>query len=831
MPATRYPLLATFLRQYFYSGWAFLIPYLAAYLLYYVTAWPVNPAEGNQDSVSSIQNPWVPPLLHIYWALHALHLILVSLALRSWWQKKSKNSESLPLQPQLPNVNWRLDALLRVAPWAILALIFYIPGVYLEWPADPWEHLRRINEWHLLDQVAAHSSWKKSSYFLPYSLTGHATGLAQLTWLNVYYTAVCLLVSWQYYRLARAAGLGERASFVFVLLNALNFGNNVFSFYRYYGLSSSILAQLGAVALTRITLETLGSFRMEFSDANLAPPRNSPVSILRLCLHQAKSRHLLQSTGAALALLLLIAFNHIQGIGISGLGILAIIVWRLIAWKRAMIGWLALAGGVLSVIAIIWFPRHPALDEVLVPSGWLTSWYGFAIFSPHSHACERALQILGVFGIANLVAAGWLLYRNHIVGWLCLMPIVSLALPFITIPYASVVVASTAADNILTFHRMLLSSPAMLAIVAVFSSTASQGILARAICEKATSALAVALAAFMVASGSFPQYNRFWHSLVIPPSDLNLTEFCSQYEKASSTAHGTDSRIYVIAPPIGSALQAINPRLEFPGSFRPAGQFSANALTENLDFIGSGMTGVPSPISAPSKNLTPQRMDASTWIVHRGPPVGFLTMPEEPSGNLLQNAAGESSEVFSSALIPISPEKTYHLEVNIRQATQTTGVVMLAVAWHDQQGRLLESNVKLPAGAGMPRGWSNGTYSYFGPGLVLLPTKWTTYSVNFGRHEKAAIPHQAHFIRIGALLNSRSTPAMVTQLSGVKLTEIPSPGVISVLPSANSVTTAGSQAAVLSAHWPGSQAIYDRAGIDELQTAIDTQRPNLPASP
>jgi hypothetical protein len=32
------------LRRYFRSGWAFLIPYLAAYLLYWWLRWPVNPA-------------------------------------------------------------------------------------------------------------------------------------------------------------------------------------------------------------------------------------------------------------------------------------------------------------------------------------------------------------------------------------------------------------------------------------------------------------------------------------------------------------------------------------------------------------------------------------------------------------------------------------------------------------------------------------------------------------------------------------------------------------------------------------------------------------------
>jgi|CXWL01.1.fsa_nt_gi hypothetical protein len=34
------------LQNYFRSGWAFLIPYLAAYLLYAWLRWPVNPATG-----------------------------------------------------------------------------------------------------------------------------------------------------------------------------------------------------------------------------------------------------------------------------------------------------------------------------------------------------------------------------------------------------------------------------------------------------------------------------------------------------------------------------------------------------------------------------------------------------------------------------------------------------------------------------------------------------------------------------------------------------------------------------------------------------------------
>ena len=75
---------------------ASLIPYLAAYLLYAWLKWPVNPAPGGEGLVKGMSESagalpstaWssppftftltslVPPLLHVYWFLHALHLIL-----------------------------------------------------------------------------------------------------------------------------------------------------------------------------------------------------------------------------------------------------------------------------------------------------------------------------------------------------------------------------------------------------------------------------------------------------------------------------------------------------------------------------------------------------------------------------------------------------------------------------------------------------------------------------------------------------------------------------------------------------------------------------------
>ena len=79
------------LRRYFHSGWAFLIPYLAAYLLYWWLKWPVNPwSRPGSGAVVSGQWPAVPPLLHVYWTLHAVNLVFAVIALRAWWRERCR---------------------------------------------------------------------------------------------------------------------------------------------------------------------------------------------------------------------------------------------------------------------------------------------------------------------------------------------------------------------------------------------------------------------------------------------------------------------------------------------------------------------------------------------------------------------------------------------------------------------------------------------------------------------------------------------------------------------------------------------------------------------
>ncbi|MGC4073539.1 MAG: hypothetical protein QM760_13695 [Nibricoccus sp.] len=530
-------------RRYLYSGWAFFIPYLATYLLYYLTKWPVNPVGHVQIGGSSAQlapTTWIPCLLHVYWALHALHIILVGITVYRWWASRSTRSNFGHPSTQPAPLGC---VLVRVAPWALLALIFYIPGVYLEWPSDLWEHLRRINEWRALETVGAHSSWSKSAYFIPYSLLGRSIGLPQLFWLNFYYTGISLLLCWQYYRLSIACGLNNRASMVFVIVQALLFGNSTFSFYRYYGISSSIYAQLGAIALIRIALE-FASFDTFFFVKNQArrikykgAPASSPTRYAEENPeHWRPSPNLRPTfwhTPSIIAFLLssgclatLTTFNHVQGLGLIIIGVAAVTIWRLIEWKRTARWWL-LGGLLITNILFLWlYNRHPIIENYRT-EGWLNVWYGFNILDFGNPAADRLQQIIGCVGVLNLACAILLIAENSFVAIISILPIIGLLSPCLSIPLTQMLAPHyESGAGITTFQRFSFVIPLGLAGIAAYGkiyeryikNARSTAILA--LLGFATTLLSLNLAVLL--SASKPFYNRLWHTISITESDLKI---------------------------------------------------------------------------------------------------------------------------------------------------------------------------------------------------------------------------------------------------------------------------------------------------------------------
>ncbi len=788
------------IRRYFYSGWAWLVPYLAAYTLYASLKWPVNPGGGEPQTAT-------PCLLHVYWALHALHLVAAVAALRSWW--RSNASERL-----------FCTATRSLMPWLCLTAIFCIPGLYLEWPSDPWEHLRRINEWHARDIVTTHSYWTKSSYFLPYSATGHTTGIAQIQWLNLYHTCACLLLSWQYYRLARVIGLSERTSFIFVLLNAMTFGNNVFSFYRYYSISSSIFAQIGAIALIRATLETSKLF-----------PGKITTDILGrwLC--------------TALFLVPLIAFSHMQGLAIAGLGILAALMWRIIEWKRSMIFWLAGGALTLSIVAILWAPRDAALDEIYRQDGWLNVLYSFNLFSPTSPSFERAFQVLGAFGIFTLIPSLWLVVsRNHVVGWLTLLPMLVLALPCFALPFANILASRTGSyDSIVAFNRLLLAVPIGLALVVAFSGatlpiTGSSS--ARGHRLLASTVLPVSLLIALTLAPDAQAYNRLWQGLQIPPTDLQLKHIAAAWTPVHSPRNTSDDIPFVTSSLGASVREALSPttrggfsrHIYSPLIFNEIGRQLRDILRlppllspfprlqDDLELPGYMMLTLKPRPSEPrfAMKLT---MVGVAWLTFGGASPTLSGLPDGTT--MVANSNGAATHAFGAPLTAIDYGKSYRLTCTLQQSGSLGAGNYLAVAWYDKDGKLLEANMASPHGAGSPDGWTNGTYSYYGLVNQPAPHVWTTYTISFGVGAAAAIPSNAAFMRFGALLNYNASPDTIIQIKDLTLEERPNPsGVFVTLPSPLVRFSPHSLSAQLSGHWPPQRTAADDGGVSELRAAV-----------
>lgn len=866
------------LRAYFSSGWAFFIPYLFTYLLYYWRKWPANPPASCHSLAHLL---WPPALLHVYWALHVAHTALGFAALRSWWLDMKRGAEGIKREKgasglsdaSIPSSSrpsafsastFQLSifapVLRATAPWLFLILIFAIPGVYLEWPSDPWEHLRRITEWNALTLVGSHSAGYKSFYFLAYSCIGWVPLAHLLSWLKFYYVGICLLLAWQYYLLAKAVGLDYRWAFLFVTINAFTFGNTCFSFYRYYGLSTSIYAQLGAIALTRIFLNAAKHpqlslrtfFPLPFSRPLLPltrvspqhpvdpPPSTIPCHLATISGSPPTGYRLLFT---AFCLLILIAFNHIQGLGIAGLSLGSILVWRFIEWKRSALCWIVVTTLTLSIATVLWWPRPSAIDAVYRPSGWLNAWYGFAFFSPHSAATGRAMEVLGIFGLLNLAAGVWLICRNHIAGWLTVGPVIELSLPFITLPLVRALDARSVFE-INTYSRILFSLPACLALTYIISHGVKYLASSRSnptwslvrVRDLPGCALICAIVAALVAiPGSPPAYNRFWHSIEITPDDLQLRHLTKLWSPENRIQVVHADTLTISHPLVSEIKWIFQPELYRNSARLADASVPIRELTQQLDLFDtvcfnfdrpSTLQNIPLPDQLLFHSRESYRPTARIASFPTSVSLPWITLggaaPQEvllaPHRLIIRNPIGSVSYPFNSELIPISRYHRYQLTCAIRQSGAPDAINYLAVAWYDKSANLLPSNLPFPQGAGNPAGWNNGTFSYFG--LIGRPAAadWTSYVISFGPGEAAAIPANAAFLRIGAMLNFNGEAKASVELTDVRLVENDlQHHLLLSAPSFRHLYTPASLAAELSGHWTPQYVPAVHVGTTEMR--------------
>lgn len=476
MPVPSNPVRGEFLNRYFRSGWAFLLPYLAAYLLYERAGWPV------QCGATTALFP--PFLVTLFSAMHLAHL-----AALGWiWYEFHRGRQ------------WG-ERWLQLVPWLLLFALMLFPGLYLEFPADNWSHVERIYGWSGLEFVHQHYWWTKYSYFGAYTLLrlfGPEQALPILGFLG----AGCSLgLAWQYYRLGRALHYPAGASFAFALLQWVLLGNSAFSFDRYYGISSTIIAQIAAIAAIRITSELLDP----------AAPAGDQLP------GNWKGRWG-RALAALIGLFTLIGFNHVQALPIALLGMGGIATGRL---HRQRPAWL-LASGAILLVASFGLALKPTLiatpGELAQLQPWLGDWHGFSLLNGGSPAAQRAVQVLGVFGVGSLLLALPLCWRRHPVGWLCLLPALFLLLPATALPFAVAYLRLRGAEDLVVYSRLFFAVPVALPYVHWLLELGER---------KSQSHLPwlVGTAAFLgliLIPPTYPWHNRLWHATTTIPHDLAL---------------------------------------------------------------------------------------------------------------------------------------------------------------------------------------------------------------------------------------------------------------------------------------------------------------------
>jgi hypothetical protein len=194
------------LHSYFADLWVFC-PYISLYLVWWACGFPSE------------------NLVPIFQGLHVVHgagLIAVL------WNFTRRHTIS--------------EVARGASFWIILILLFYLPGAYLEYPSDPWEHLRRLLRWQAGGAIGEYLSDVKDkfSYFWGWTFLSPLELGQRRSALDFYALFWQLVVAIQVYRLLRCCYGATRAAVGVIIFFAF-FGTNIFGI-RYYAISSSLLA-------------------------------------------------------------------------------------------------------------------------------------------------------------------------------------------------------------------------------------------------------------------------------------------------------------------------------------------------------------------------------------------------------------------------------------------------------------------------------------------------------------------------------------------------------------------------------------------------------------
>lgn len=431
---------------FFSNGCFFFLPYLVVYGFAWLVRLPV------------------PALTASFGALHALNLLLLGLYA---YRHRSQ---------------FRLVGVLF---WSCLALLFLLPGAYLEYPSDAWTHFWRIYRWLNIEVVGDHPSHHKFAYFWGYSLLHDVSPADRRVALGLYSAFWQMLVAVQVHALARRLGFDETGSKLQVVAFIFFFGTSVFGL-RYYALSSTPLAYVAYLRILICSIDFLDWGRL------LAAVSVPPLVVLAWANHEQE-----------------VLFSAI------GVGTLLLLAWvrSLEPARRRQLFRDALPLLLVSVMAGTLVRRyapqlyeHMFLDQV-------TLFGGFAIW--------RRIAFLETYGVHGIAALGLalLFFRRHPrLAVMTLMPTFFLLFPPTALLFSSLVNTGNVAHRILyAFPTSFMLIYGLRELIAPIASRLDRP-RARGWSLGTTAAVALLLAA----PGSYPWRGRLPFALHQPPRARTL---------------------------------------------------------------------------------------------------------------------------------------------------------------------------------------------------------------------------------------------------------------------------------------------------------------------
>lgn len=455
-------LFLTLGQHLFANGWGFFIPYLVGYVIF----------ERTQLRVDD--------LYYIFIIIHLFNILSFA-AYIYYSPKKAAWSD--------------------VIFWTGLTLLFLIPGAYLEFPSDAWEHFRRIYSWTALELVHRSPYSHKFTYFWGWTLLSKIWDPSyRRLGLNLYSTFWQLLLAYQFFLFFKKLGFTSLWAKVQVLGTLLFFGTYLFSFYRYYALSSTILSYM---AYLQILILIIGIV-----------DENKPS--LQFSIFKAFLDRRIVWLGI---LLLFIVYNHTQSMIFVVISTAALVFDRCLEIRhRLTLTLLGVVTGLFLLLGyivaqypklILWPKWHPKSDYISALST-------FRLWDTNLSYFET----IGVHGVISIIFAIILVKKYRRVAILTLAPYYAMLFPPFVVYFST---HHGQATNWITY-RALFAFPTSVMIVLGAKEIISimKDYFRLPLTEFRIAALVTLCLVVLAWSPAYPFRGKFFFLIYRPPDELSL---------------------------------------------------------------------------------------------------------------------------------------------------------------------------------------------------------------------------------------------------------------------------------------------------------------------